>query len=63
MDSIGIICCNFLGNQKSVNYRDMVDDLVNSYQAMGCNMSLKIKFLDSHFDIFPDNLGAVSDEH
>ena len=26
-------------------------------------MSLKIYFLDSHLDFFPDNLGAVSDEH
>jgi len=30
---------------------------------MGCNMSLKIHFLDSHLDFFPDNLGAVTDEH
>jgi len=26
-------------------------------------MSLKIHFLDSHLDFFPDNLGTVSDEH
>ncbi|KAJ4437685.1 hypothetical protein ANN_17830 [Periplaneta americana] len=31
--------------------------------AMGCNMSLKTHFLDSHLDFFPENLGAVSDEH
>jgi hypothetical protein len=30
---------------------------------MGCNISLKIHFLDSHLNFFPDNLGAVSDEH
>ena len=30
---------------------------------MGCNMSLKIHLLDSHLDLFPENLGAVSDEH
>jgi hypothetical protein len=30
---------------------------------MGCNMSLKICFLDSHLDVFPENLGTVSDEH
>jgi len=30
---------------------------------MGCNMSLNTHFLDSHLDFFPDNLGAVSDEH
>jgi len=26
-------------------------------------MPLKIHFLDYHLDFFPDNLGAVSDEH
>jgi hypothetical protein len=26
-------------------------------------MSLKVHFLDSHLDFFPENLGAVSDEH
>ncbi|UYV80151.1 hypothetical protein LAZ67_18001830 [Cordylochernes scorpioides] len=26
-------------------------------------MSIKIHFLHSHLDFFPDNLGAVSDEH
>ncbi|UYV68164.1 CLPB [Cordylochernes scorpioides] len=31
--------------------------------ALGCNMSLKIHFLHSHLDFFPDNLGEVSDEH
>jgi hypothetical protein len=26
-------------------------------------MSLKVHFLDSHLDFFPENLGVVSDEH
>ena len=30
---------------------------------MGCNMSLKIPFLNSHLDFFPLNLGIVSNEH
>ena len=29
---------------------------------MGCRMSLKIHFLHTHLDFFPENLGAVSDE-
>jgi len=41
----------------------MVADLVQSYKAMGCNMSLKVHFLDSHLDLFPENRGAVHDEH
>lgn len=30
---------------------------------MGVKMSLKIHFLYSHLDFFPENLGQVSDEH
>lgn len=33
------------------------------YQKLGCNISLKIHFLHSHLDFFPENCGAVSDEH
>ncbi|GBM59799.1 hypothetical protein AVEN_14381-1 [Araneus ventricosus] len=29
---------------------------------MGCNMSLKIHFLHSHLEFFPENLGSASDE-
>jgi hypothetical protein len=36
---------------------------LTSYKAMGCNTSLKIHFLESHVDFFPENLGEVSDEH
>ncbi|UYV69212.1 hypothetical protein LAZ67_6002849 [Cordylochernes scorpioides] len=57
------VCKNFLGSVEVENYRDIVNDLLLSYKALGCNMSLKIHFLHSHLDFFPDNLGAVSDEH
>jgi hypothetical protein len=40
-----------------------VQDLSTSYKVMECNMSLKIHFLESHLDFFPENLGEVSDEH
>ncbi|GBN58227.1 hypothetical protein AVEN_102155-1 [Araneus ventricosus] len=30
---------------------------------MGCNMLLKIHFLHSHLEFYPENLGSVSDEH
>ncbi|UYV79148.1 hypothetical protein LAZ67_17001251 [Cordylochernes scorpioides] len=57
------VCKNFLGSVKVENYRDIVNDLLLSYKALGCNMSLKFHFLHSHLYFFPDNLGAVSDEH
>jgi len=54
---------NVLGNRKAPNYREIVGELLQSYQDMGCNMSLKIHFLDSHLYFVPDNIVAVSDEH
>jgi hypothetical protein len=53
----------FLGNHKAENYHEIVSDLLTACKAMGCNMSLKVHFLGSHLDFFPENLGAVSDEH
>ncbi|UYV75022.1 hypothetical protein LAZ67_12002126 [Cordylochernes scorpioides] len=57
------VCKNFLGSVKVENYREIVNDMLLSYKALGCNMSLKIHFRHSHLNFFPDNLGAVSDEH
>jgi len=54
---------DFLGNQKAANYHDVVQDLLTSYEAMGCNMSLKIHFLESYLDCLPEYLGEVTDEH
>ena len=52
-----------LGNHKAANYQNVVQGLLTSYKAMGCNMTLKIHFLESHLDFFLENLGEVSDEH
>ena len=52
-----------LGNHKAANYQDVLQDLLTSYKAMGCNMNLKILFLESRLDFFPANLCEVSDEH
>jgi hypothetical protein len=57
------VCLNFLGNVKAENYKELVEDVLNAYQAMGCNMSFKIRFLHSHLNFFPPNLGKVSDGH
>ncbi|UYV64209.1 hypothetical protein LAZ67_2007040 [Cordylochernes scorpioides] len=54
---------NFLVIVKAENYNDIVNDPLLSYKALGCNMSLRIHFLHLHLDFFPDNLGAVRDEH
>ncbi|GBM68742.1 hypothetical protein AVEN_263566-1 [Araneus ventricosus] len=55
--------CEKLGNNKAENYKDVVEDILALFQDFGCNMPLKIHFLDSHLNFFPDNCGQVSDEH
>ena len=60
--SLKNVATNFLGNHKAENYRDMAADLVQSYTDMGCNMFSKMNFLDCHLDVFPENIGTVSDE-
>lgn len=57
------VTSNFLGNNKAPNYKEVVEQLLKTYRNLGCNMSLKIHFLHSHLDFFPQNCGAVSDEH
>ena len=52
----------FLGNYKSNDYKKVVREMVTSFQALGCRMSIKLHFLDSHVDYFPANLGAYSEE-
>jgi hypothetical protein len=53
----------FLGNFKAANFTELVQNLMVSYEQLGCNMSLKMHFLFSPLDFFPLNCGDVSDEH
>ena len=53
---------DFLANKKTDNFKELVAELLSSFQYWGCNMSIKVCFLKSHWDSFPKNLGSVSDE-
>jgi hypothetical protein len=37
-----------------VNNQNVVQDLLTSHKAMGCNMNLKSHLLESHLDFFPE---------
>ena len=54
---------NFLGNHKAENYIEIVENMIEAFRRLGSRMSLKLHFLHSHLEFFPDNLDAVSDEH
>ena len=53
---------NFLCNRRAENYKKWVEKLLKSRQNIGAKMSIKVHFLHSHQDKFPDNCGDVSDE-
>jgi hypothetical protein len=54
----------FLGNNKDTNYEQVIKNMLEKYKVLGCmsKMRLKLHFLFSHLDQFPENLGAVSEE-
>jgi len=49
-NDFGLATTKCLGNNKTGNYKELVENLLLSYQQLGCNMSLKMQFLLSHLD-------------
>ena len=47
-DSFKFAVKGFWGNRGAQNYDELVNNLLQSYQKLGCNMSLKVHFLHSH---------------
>ena len=60
-DSFVAFVKDFLEN-KSHNYEELLDKMLTNYQEIGAKMSIKVHFLHSHSDRFPENCGDVSDE-
>ncbi|GFU71227.1 uncharacterized protein TNCV_3782131 [Trichonephila clavipes] len=61
-NSFKLVVTGFLGNRKDPNYKALVAELLQNCKILGRNMSVKLHFLHSHLDYFPENLGAVSEE-
>jgi len=53
---------NVLGNHRHDQYADIADRMLKVYEQLGARMYLKMRFLHSHLDFFPPNLGEVSVE-
>ena len=56
------VVANFLGNHRHDQYADIVDRMMKAYEQLGARMPLKMHFLHSHLELFPSNLGEISDE-
>ena len=61
-NDFGLIVTRFLGNNKADNYREHVENLLLSYQKLGCNMPLTMHFQHSRLEFFPVNCGVLSNE-
>lgn len=62
-DCIKAVINNFLGKHRSENYRVLIADMLDSFEALNIHMSLKIHFLHHHLDFFEHQLASESDEH
>ena len=63
--SVVILCgCykEFSGKLKSTKLRESSKQHVSAFHHLGGKMSIKVYFLFSHLDKFPENVGSVSDE-
>lgn len=52
----------FLGNHKAQNYQELVENMLHNFQRLGVHMSIKVHYLHSHLNRFPENIGDFSEE-
>ena len=60
LESFVKVTWDFLGSRWEENYKKVVADMLQSYQALGARMSLRTHFFHPHLDFFQENLGNVS---
>ncbi|GFY25514.1 hypothetical protein TNCV_2486341 [Trichonephila clavipes] len=51
-----------LAKKRSDDHVELVESRLSNLKELGCNMSIKIHFLLSHLERFPQNLGDFSEE-
>ena len=51
-----------MGNKNATNCVELVNNMLTASRNLGCNISIKMHYIFSHLDRFPNNLGPMSDE-
>ncbi|KRY64725.1 hypothetical protein T4B_2802 [Trichinella pseudospiralis] len=46
------IVSGFLGKKKDPEYGQLVNDMLENFEKLGCNLNLKLYFLHLHLDFF-----------
>ena len=57
-----LVMNNFPGSNKARNYAEIINNMLTAFRNLGCNMGVKMHYLFSHMNRFPENLGSMSDE-
>jgi hypothetical protein len=52
-NAVNSVCTNFPEKHKAENYREIVSEMLECFQVMKCNLSLKLHLLDYHLDLLP----------
>lgn len=53
---------SFLGKSRVENYRVLINDLMDAFNTLHVNMSLKVHFLHHHMDVSERQIPTESDE-
>lgn len=56
------VILGFLGKNRSANYSNRVKSMLEAFEKLKVNMSLKIHFLHFHLDYFGKQIATESDE-
>ncbi|KAI6653887.1 hypothetical protein LOD99_3063 [Oopsacas minuta] len=56
------VVMGFLGNTKVANYQNLVQGMLKNFHSLGTRMNIKLHYLYSHLERFPENLGDLSEE-
>ncbi|KAI6646072.1 hypothetical protein LOD99_9520 [Oopsacas minuta] len=52
----------FLGNTKVANYQNLFEGMLKNFHSLGTRISIKLHYLYSHLERFPENLDDLSEE-
>ena len=60
--SLKSVITKFLGKYRSAKYEKEIGGLLKNFRQHGTQMSVKLHFLRSHSDYFPESYGDLSEE-
>ena len=53
---------HFLGNHKAPDYSELLAKMLQNFYTLKATMNIKLHFLHSHLERFPDNMGDYSEK-